>query len=919
MFLAAFSVLKAQSEGIIYGHILNDSGTEVENADVFIDGTMYSVFTDVNGYYELEVEPGAYALIVTGIGYEEVNQEITINAGEKIEFSTQLKSSGSSTTQLGEAVVVGQVNKETEAALLNEQKKSIDMKQAIGVQELNRKGVNDAAAAVTKTTGVAKQEGVKNVFVRGLGDRYNSTTMNGLPLPSEDPQYKNISLEFFTTDIIKNININKTFGSNIYSDVAGANIDIASKELEQKSYFSISTGIGYNTNLANQTLLVADGHNYFGYPKNGTGYPIKSLNTYSFESGFKPLEKNAPFNTNFGIVGGTRIKIGSGNNTLSLFGVALNNSDFFFKEGVVRQVNAVGDKRQDMTFESSEYVVTQTLLGNVKYKFGAGRSIALNSLYIHDNHQSVGDYSGFATSIRDEDYAINSFIRRQQLNSNNLFVNQLLTEYKFSNKFDANLALGYNITKGSEPDRKTNSYDYDYDGDKGYIIATNSPALNHRFFSTLEENDWNGKLEFNYTFNPESKLIKVLTLGGNFRSTDRTFDFKQFSFHFGQSLPVDVHDPDALFNQTFLDLGRQNGGFNLITERGSDINAFNPSFYLGDRTIIAGYAQLVYPFSEKFTALLGARFESVEQVVNWDTNLSSSYNLTTEEGRIEETYILPSLNLKYSFNDDNILRFAASQTYTLPQFKEVAPFLYEGVNISDIGNPYLIPAESFNFDLKYDWYLSRKEILSLGGFYKLIQDPINRIRVASAANEMSYVNTGDAFVAGLEFEGRKIIHSNDGVIRKQDFSFGLNISYLYSEQKLEDTDKDKYTVLFTEEKSQLEGASPLLINSDLSYNINGEKSEFTSTAVFNYFYDKVYSIGTSDNQNIMEKSVPTLDFVNRIFFKKSGIGLSLSVKNILDPEFKLTQETTNAGVTTDSLISKYKKGIGMSFGLSWKM
>ena len=89
------------------------------------------------------------------------------------------------------------------------------MKQAIGAEELSRKGVSNATAAVTKTTGVSKQEGVKNVFVRGLGDRYNSTSLNGLPLPSEDPRYKNIALSFFTTDIIKNINVNKTFSADL--------------------------------------------------------------------------------------------------------------------------------------------------------------------------------------------------------------------------------------------------------------------------------------------------------------------------------------------------------------------------------------------------------------------------------------------------------------------------------------------------------------------------------------------------------------------------------------------------------------------------------------------------------------------------------------------------------------------------------
>lgn len=918
LFTVSFALLKAQSEAVVFGHVKNEKGVAVESADVMMDGTLYSVFTDAYGYFEMKVEQGTYELLVNSNGFDEFFQELSVSSGEKIEVSIQLISLPA--TQLNEAVVVGQTSRETESALLNEQRKSIDIKQAIGVQELSRKGVGDVATAVTKTTGVAKQEGVKNVFVRGLGDRYNSSSLNGLPLPSEDPEYKNISLEFFTTDIIQNISINKTFGASIYGDVAGANIDISSKELEQKSYFSFEAGNGYNSNLSGNTLLVADGHNYLGFPENGTKVPISSLNVYDFETGFKPTERKHMFNTNFSLIGGGKFKIGE-KNSLSLFGVVLSNSEFYFQEGVVRQVNSKGGIRQDMTVNKSGYTTTQTLLGNLKYKFGTGRSISLNSLYIHDNHQTVGDYKGFTTRVNDNDFADNSFIRRQQMNSNHLFVNQLLTEYKISERFSTNLGVAYNMVRGSEPDRKTNSYDFDYKGSNGHLIGTNSAALNHRFFSELEENDWTGKLEFNYKFNPKEKLVKSLKLGGNFRYTDRKFEYTQFNFHFSSPVPVDINHPDELFSQTYLDLGRQNGGFDMITGRGKGENALDPFYYLGERAVVAGYAQLIYPFSKNFTALIGARFESVKQTVDWDTNLSSSINdLTVQGGKIQENFILPSLNLKYALNDDNILRFAASQTYTLPQFKEVALFLYEDVNFSSFGNPYLEVATSFNFDLKYDWYLSHKgEIFSIGGFYKLIQNPINRIRVASAANELSYVNTGDAFATGAELELRKIIFGSETDQIKQNLSFGLNASYLYTEQKLVDVDTDKLTVLFTNEKDRLEGASPLLINTDLSYHRKDERTEFTSTVVFNYFYDKIFSIGTSLNENIIEKSVPTLDFVNKIQFKKSGLGLSLSVRNILNPEFRLTQETINNGQTDDALISSYKKGIAFSFGIQWTM
>src|SRR5690606_1907474 len=146
--------------------------------------------------------PGKYVLQLSFVGYETVEEQVTVVADTTIIIDKALGSGGYT---LDDVVIQTQQNRERETALLLDQKNAIEIKQAIGAQEMSRKGVSDAEGAVTKITGVSKQEGEKNVFVRGLGDRYNSTTMNGMPLPSEDPEYKNIALDFFTSDVIKSI------------------------------------------------------------------------------------------------------------------------------------------------------------------------------------------------------------------------------------------------------------------------------------------------------------------------------------------------------------------------------------------------------------------------------------------------------------------------------------------------------------------------------------------------------------------------------------------------------------------------------------------------------------------------------------------------------------------------------------------
>tara|TARA_R110000868_G_scaffold1877_5_gene14895 strand:- start:2733 stop:5504 length:2772 start_codon:yes stop_codon:yes gene_type:complete len=906
----------AQTKGTISG-VLTDKDSNNETlpfANVLLKGTAINATTDIDGKYTLNAPAGNYVIQFSFIGYESIEAPVTVKSGENLTFNKAL---GSSSYKLDDVVIKTTVNKQKETALLLEQKNAVEIKQAIGAQELSRKGVGDAAGAVAKTTGVSEQEGVKNVNVRGLGDRYNSTSLNGLPLPSEDPEYKNISLKFFSTNIIKNINVNKTFNASLYGDVAGANIDIASKDLETKSFLNVSVGSGYNSNAINSIFLAPDGHNYFGFVGSKKNVPITDLNVYSFKTSYKPKTINSTVNSNFSIAAGKKFNF-ENNNSLSLFAVVFSTSEFNFKQGKSGNINANGGIGQELNYKKYNYNTTQSGLANVKYKFGSGKSISYNALYIHDSNESVGDYTGFSVSINDNyDTGKNSFIRRQQTNNNVLLSNQLLFDYRINDKLEANASVSYNKIEASEPDRKTNSYDFK---DGKYILATNSSVLNNRYFSILNEKDLAGKAELSYTFNPEAELIKKINFGGNYRNTKREFDFTQINFDVpSNNVVIDINNPDAVFNQAGV-----NTTFKMKTARGDErvSNVFEPMYYTGKRNLYAAYAQLTYPLNDKFTVQLGARYENINQKVEWDTNISSSVNnLTIDPAVIKKSYFLPSLIAKYTLTDKNAVRFAASQTYTMPQFKETAPFLYEEISFASFGNPDLKPSTNLNFDLKYDYYLSKNEIISLGGFYKKIKDPINRINVASASNELSYVNLGDAYATGFELEVRKTIFGfdDDNTSNKSNLTGGLNLSYLITNQKIIDNPNDRLTILPTHKSDKLEGASPLLINSDLSYNFNNEKHSLTSTIVMNYFHDKIYSIGTSTNENIVEKGVPTLDFVNKFEFIKNKLGVNFSLKNILNPNFKLTKDYVNNGTAGQAIVGQYKKGTFTSLGIYWNL
>lgn len=910
----------AQSKGTISGVITDkDSNNEtLPFANVNVKGTKVNATTDIDGKYSFNIAPGSYVLQFTFVGYEPKDVPVKIAAGEKLEVNQALSSGAYA---LKDVVVTSTVNRQKETALLLEQKNALEMKQVIGAQELSRKGVSDAAAAVVKTAGVSKQEGVKNVFVRGLGDRYNSTSLNGLPLPSEDPAFKNISLDFFSSNIIKNININKTFSADLYGDNAGANIDISSKELDKDIMLNISARAGINTNASSvKNFAVANGaYSYFGFLQNGRNNPITNLNIYSFKSNFKTDNASNTVNQNFNIIGGGKFNIGK--NSLSLFGVASSNTDYTYRTGFIGQATFSGDYTRRDDLKRWDFKATQSFLGNAKYKFEKG-SIALNSLFIHNNSQYVNRLIGFDDDINGNlgtADAEKSLVIRQQNNDNNLFSNQLLFDYKFNDKISVNIGAVNSKLNGSEPDRKTNTYAYNATYNS-YNTASDAAGQTNRYFSQLDETDNGLKGEINYTFNPESNTPAILTLGGNYRKTDRTFYFTDLLYKFSSGPTIDPENPDLILNQQ----GLNTGVFELRTGRGgaNNPNALTPFYYLANRDIVAGYAQLRYPFSEKLTAQIGVRTEQIKQIINWDTNLSSSVNdLTVKPSKIDKNYILPSLNLKYTIDEKKALRFAASKTYTLPQFKEMARFLYSDINGNDYGNPNLIPSSDYNVDLKYDYYLSKKEIISFGGFYKYVQNPISRVQINSPALEYSYVNTKNAYVLGAELEVRKAIFSFESETRNHDFSWGLNASYLYSEQAQNDQTTGVISTFFTHSKGKMQGASPLLINSDLSFNTSNDKTSFLSTLVFNYFYDKVFSVGTSLKENIVEKAVPTLDFINNFELKKQKLSINFGAKNILNPKFWQTQQTTSTvtNETKETLISSYKKGATIVLGLNWQL
>lgn len=838
-----------------------------------------------------------YLLRATLMGYD--GQELTVSlAKNDTEFvSFALKNADA---VIEEVVVTRRREKASELAILEERKKSNLMLETIGAQELSRKGVSDAQAALTKMAGVSKQDGAKNVFVRGLGDRYNSTSLNGLPLPSEDPLFKNISLDFFSSDIIQSINVNKTFNAQIAGDVTGANVDIYSKEATGNS-FQIGIGSGVNSQtIGKDNFKRIDGTNWIGTVPFGAQPKMTSLTDYNFTNSWNPNAQKNLFNTDFKLLGSRRIMIGS--NPLSIFFTASMDSKYRFSEGKIQEPNTAGGLILDQNFIDNGYHVSQTGMLNLKYTW-ANNNVNFNSLYIHDQKQNLYEFQGMDMGISDFT-GDRVHTRRQQVNDNHVFVNQLSSKLAINSKWSADLAAGFNYVLGNEPDRRINRIIERNNGD--LVYPRSSSGENERYFGKMNETGIVGKAILNYDLKNGGDLERNISFGYSGNVAERTFKWWEVNHKL-----LSVSMPSISLDDVESILGANGTGkyYQVETSRGTGSDALLPYYYTGKRRVNSGLASLTYQFTSDLTAVAGFRLDNYFQSVSYETNLtdfaSASYN------KISKNFFLPSLNLKYTLADNMFLRLAGSKTYTVPQFIELAPVRYRGNNNFTQGNPLLKPSQSYNVDLKWEMYPTLGELISVGVFYKNIQDPIARIEAGGAGTTLSYFNIGKAaMVYGAEVEVKKDLWKSEGSYGENVLSAGANVSYLHSSQELSLEGKK-----FVKAKDQLEGASPLLVNADVTYKLFTKNVELTPSVVFNYFSDRIYSYGINDYQNIMEKGVPRLDFITQALVNKK-IGVNLKIENILNPDRQLSRKIP----INNSLImvEQYKRGIDYTLGISYK-
>src|SRR5690606_15114580 len=501
---AQVSGAKAQSFGV-KGKVLDvETYQPISGVSIKIANTQYATSTDNAGEFSITLpeKQGEYVLVSTFVGYDTDSTSFHLQPSEWEFVPVTLVNKNST---LEEVVITRRREYISEAALLAERKASNLMLEKIGAQELSRKGVSDAAAAVSQLSGVSRQEGSTQVYVRGLGDRYISTSLNGLPIPASDPNLKNIGLDIFTTDVVDYVGVDKSYHSPLNGDFGGATVNIGSKDFKGDKFFEVSLGSAVNSNDVKQwdNFYLQEGPNFFGYSDYNA--PADAQGSYHFKNGWDPKRKTL-LPMNFALKAGDSFNVGS-EGRMTLFGMVNFSNGYGAREGVNSSYSAQGAPLKAINQSQQSYTANTTGMLNANYQINANHKLTYNFMYVNAGNQYRDKFTGY---IRDGGVDAENYrgtINRSTFSSTQLFINQLLGKHTLTDKIELDWGLAYNHVKGDMPDRLQSMHSETASGEHHFIRI--NAADNHRYTYYLKENELAANIAASYKIGDDKGKLTV--------------------------------------------------------------------------------------------------------------------------------------------------------------------------------------------------------------------------------------------------------------------------------------------------------------------------------------------------------------------------------------------------------------------------
>ena len=947
LFLLTAGTIMAQ-QGALSGTAYDEDGFPMLGANVVIQGTSIGAQTDfIEGKYQFKADAGTYTIVASYIGYgDQVIEGVVVKANESTILDINFTTDAAGGVDLGEVVVTAKAINNGEVAVMKLRQNSDKVQDVISAQEMSRLGASNAASALTKVTGTTVVDG-KYVYVRGLGDRYSATTLNGLRLPSTDPYRNSAQLDIIPTNLLDNIVASKTFTPDLPGDFTGGSVNIDLKALPERFTWGVSASGSYNavSSFRNDFRTFDAGDRAWAGFNDGTldlpnsieAADNSDLNVLDISSarrarrdddlagllnnaaqdlgpGFSQTDKSTPLNFGLSANIGNQFQIGS--MPVGFFATASYNRDFSYREG--RRANFFNPGDSDVLFrdfdlEDRRSVESAKLGGMIGLSFRPSPANEINvySIYSHqafvEGRVLTGANDNFGVAGTPESFFFsqtNSFLEQQLMD----YVAEGTHTLTGLGNVKLEWAANYIATEQNEPDTRFIAYT-----EENGFAQINAAQLTEpsSFFRDLSDEGYQGKLDITVPFLQGKSRGNAIKFGGLYNTKER--DFNERSFNFANRDGLRLNDVNGSIEELFApsNLGVIGGEsernvIGLYLNENTNLS----NNYVGQSDIAAAYAMVTYEFSERFKAIAGLRIESTNLEIESD-RAAVATDPESERASIDTTALLPALNLVFKVNERSNLRGSFTQTIARPNMREIAPFgafpFIGGVPI--FGNPNLELTNINNFDLRYEIFPKAGEVIAVSAFYKQFTNPIVTTFRNAGQQQFTWTNSESAELYGLELEFRKGL----GFLAEKldNFTFSTNFSYIQSSQSIDANEVRQGRELDPEfsDTRAFNGQSPIVVNANLSY--DAPETGWDAIVAFNYFGDRLQSIGAVGTSDIFERGRGTLDM--SVGKKINNFKFTLRARNLLNPAYETYSEFRGQ----EYLFSNFERGQEVSLGVSY--
>ncbi|MBY5991837.1 TonB-dependent receptor domain-containing protein [Ferrimonas balearica] len=786
----------------------------------------------------------------------------------------------------------------------------------MGAEQIGRTGDSDAAAALRRVTGLTLRDG-KFIYVRGLGERYSSTSLNGAQVPTPDPTRSVIPLDLFPASIIESLSVQKAASPSSPATFGGGHVDIRTKSIPMDFFFKFSIGAQYNTNASDDRLMYNGGEeDWMGRDDDSRALPQSILDAYRTYGGISVTDI-------FAVVGDAQqaVAINRGlaldmNRDMTLhekssypgyrgslsFGNQFDLDDngdwrFGFVAGTYYKdqtdnytqrdaelVNNQGDKSATSEIRGSEHQTQVSGMWNMGLEWTDDHKLETFTTYLSDTVDDVSIALEETLDTINEDRALERY--DIDFEERTLRSNQIRGQHFFPYLWD--LQANWQYTDARARRYAPNELRYTYnvvEDENGEIVSRQitkrGDTAVYRYSDLVDDTE-------NYGFDLALPLLlgdAELTLKGGYEYFERARNANSYRLSYDTSR-YDNRNITGDFNTVFSDANILDdlNGFALLD------TASETDDYVAAQMIDAGFGEFDLNWADQFRLTGGVRYEDFRQAV---LPLTSDGEISDEGGRNSiEDYVTaedgwyPSLSATWMMNDEMQLRAAFSKTLVRPDLREVAPVRFQDpvTGFDMIGNADLESSDILSYDLRWEWYMESGSNLSVGAFYKDLDAPIEAVQLITEQDTLlGFQNAENGEIYGLETE----FHQELGFIdRSSSFWDGLFLAGNLTLSDSEITIKPSGNIDPTNTKRRMTGHSEWVANLQLSFDSPDEVHSMT--LVYNVFGERIAYAGSAGLDDVYEQPFHSLDFTYSVY-PLEMMAVKFKAKNILAEDAEYTQ------------------------------